>query len=425
MGFIFYSAAGQEPLPEQADVVFACVPVWGEVEKAKGQYDWDIPQIKGVADLARKHGRRWAIRIMPSFQGHKHPIPKWLVEAGVRLLPPDPKWLAHFAQKDLYEPEWWNPQYAAAYGDFVRAFGKRFNGEPGLEFIDMRYYGFWGEGHRFGSTVPWPKEVSKRELLKRFIDLHVAAFPTTPLVVQTARDQEESYPDATAIDYALSKGCWMRRDGFGGYIDPRETRLIEAQWKTHPLVAENGAAYADYLAGKVAGWTMERVVDEMLAHHVNYFPMGWGLQDWQALHAQRPDLVKKASLQIGYRLVVTEASWPPLARPGESLEVRTVWRNIAVGCVPFPWHPALYLLEPDSGRQVARAVHREADPRAWLAGHDEALRFPLDVPAEIRPGRYAVAVGIEDNRGEPLVALGIEGGDAKHRFLLGHLEVGK
>jgi hypothetical protein len=49
----------------------------------------------------------------------------------------------------------------------------------------------------------------------------------------------------------------------------------------------------------------------------------------------------------------------------------------------------------------------------------------LDVPAEIRPGRYAVAVGIEDNRGEPLVALGIEGGDAKHRFLLGHLEVGK
>jgi hypothetical protein len=217
----------------------------------------------------------------------------------------------------------------------------------------------------------------------------------------------------------------MRRDGFGGYIDSRETRLIEAQWKIHPLVAENGAAYADYLAGKVAGWTMERVMDEMLAHHVNYLPMGWGLQDWQALHAQRPDLVKKASLQIGYRLVVTEASWPPLARPGESLEVRTVWRNTAAGRLPFPWHPAVYLLVPDSGRQVARVVHRETDPRTWVAGHDEALRFPLAVPAEIRPGRYAVAVGIEDNRGEPVVALGIEGGDAKHRFLLGHLEVGK
>lgn len=58
MGFIFYSNTGQEPLPEQADVVFACVPVWGQVEKAKGQYDWDIPQIQGVADLAARHGRR-------------------------------------------------------------------------------------------------------------------------------------------------------------------------------------------------------------------------------------------------------------------------------------------------------------------------------------------------------------------------------
>ena len=138
MGFIFYSSDGRERLPEQADVVFACVPVWGQVEKAQGQYDWDIPQIKGVADLAARHQRRWAIRIMPSFQGHKQPIPAWLVEAGVKLFPADPKWLAQFGQQDLYEPEWWNPLYCDAHAEFVRAYGRRFDGAPGLEFIDMR-----------------------------------------------------------------------------------------------------------------------------------------------------------------------------------------------------------------------------------------------------------------------------------------------
>ena len=39
-------------------------------------------------------------------------------------------------------------------------------------------------------------------------------------------------------------------------------------------MAENGAAYADYLAGKVSEWTIDRVVEEMLAHHLGCFPTG-------------------------------------------------------------------------------------------------------------------------------------------------------
>jgi hypothetical protein len=305
----------------------------------------------------------------------------------------------------------------------VRAYGRRFDGAPGLEFIDMRYYGFWGEGHRFGATQPWPPEVDKRKLMQRFIDSYVAAFRKTPLVVQTARDRDEPYPEATAIDYALAKGCWMRRDGFGGYIDEKETRLLQAHWQQHPLVAENGAGYADYLAGKVAGWTIDRIVDEMLAHHVSYFPMGWGLRDWDALLQQRPDLVKKASLRVGYRFEVTKASWPRAVKPGQSFALETVWRNSAVACLPFRWHPAAYLLDPDRGQPVARAVHAQADPRAWTAGREELLPLTLSVPAEIKPGRYAVAVGIEDDRGEPAIELGIEGNDGQKRFVLGHADV--
>jgi hypothetical protein len=423
MGFIFYSSSGRERLPEEADVVFASVPVWGQVEKARGQYHWDIPQIKGVADLAAQNQRRWAIRIMPSFQGHKQPIPAWLLESGVKLHAPDPKWLAHFQQRDLYEPEWWHPLYQEAHAEFVKAYGKRFDGESGLEFIDMRYYGFWGEGHRFGATQTWPAAVNKRELMKRFIDMYVTAFRKTPLVVQTARDHEEPYPEGTAIDYALSKGCWMRRDGFGGYLDQQESRLIKNHWQKHPLVAENGAAYADYLAGKIPGWTIDRIIEEMLAHHISYFPMGWGLRDWRALVQKRPDLVKQASLRIGYRLIVAQASWPETVKAGDSFRVKTVWRNRGVACCPFRWHPAVYLRYPESGQLIGRAVHGGADLRTWVEGREESLSFTISVPNKIKPGRYGVAVAIEDQQGTPAIDLGIEGNDGGKRFLLGQIRV--
>jgi hypothetical protein len=422
-GFLFYSTSGRERLPDQADVLFACVPVWGQVEKTKGQYDWEIPQIKGVADLAARHQRRWAIRIMPSFQGHKQPIPGWLVDAGVKLLAPDPKWLAHFNQQDLYEPQWWHPLYRDAHAQFVKAYAQRFDNQPGLEFIDMRYYGFWGEGHRFGATEPWPSDVNKRELMKRFIDMYVSFFRKTPLVVQTARDLGEPYPEGTAIDYALEKGCWMRRDGFGGYLDEKETRLIQARWRQHPLVAENGAAYADYLGGKVSGWTIDRVVDEMLAHHVSYFPMGWGVRDWEALLQQRPDLVKRASLRMGYRLVVTQASWPEQVKAGESFVLQAIWRNTAVAAFPFRWHPAVYLLATVRGQPVARAAHIQADPRTWVEDQGESLLFTISVPDQLQPGRYAVAVAIEDEHGVPAITLGIDGDDGQKRFVLGQVEV--
>ncbi|MCU0874168.1 MAG: DUF4832 domain-containing protein, partial [Pirellulaceae bacterium] len=112
-----------------------------------------------------------------------------------------------------------------------------------------------------------------------------------------------------------------------------------------------------------------------------------------------------------------------VATPGQAFTLETVWRNSAVACLPFRWHPAVYLLDPDRGQPVARAIQAQADPRTWTDGREEPLPFTLSVPAEIKPGRYAVAVGIEDDRGEPAIELGIEGNDGQKRFVLGYADV--
>ena len=178
MGFVFYGP--QDPLPETADVIFICNTVWGQVEPEPGVFKWDVDEIRFARAIAEKYDRRLAIRLPPSFQNHEHVIPKWLVDKGVRQFPCRPEVLKDFGFKSLLEPEWWNPAYVEAFEKFVKAYAKAFDGDPRLDWVDMRYYGFWGEGHRFNATVPWPRDVDRRKLLTRFIDAHRAAFSKTP-----------------------------------------------------------------------------------------------------------------------------------------------------------------------------------------------------------------------------------------------------
>ena len=49
----------------------------------------------------------------------------------------------------------------------------------------------------------------------------------------------------------------------------RSAEYEPGHWQQHLLVAENGKAYADYLAGTVPGWTINRVIEEMLDYHVS------------------------------------------------------------------------------------------------------------------------------------------------------------
>ncbi|HEY3321625.1 MAG TPA: DUF4832 domain-containing protein [Planctomycetota bacterium] len=432
MGLVLYSSDGREAIPDEADIVYTSVPVWGEIEEEEGRYNWYVPHIKGVIDAALKANRRVALRIMPSFQNNKNAIPKWLQKKGVKLFPADEKWLAGMGQKDLYEPEWWNGKYIDAYEKFVKAYAEKFDGAPWLEYVDIRCYGFWGEGHRFGASVPWPKNVNKRELLKKFIDMHLAAFKKTRLVVELARDKDEPYPQGTAIDYALEKGCWMRRDGFGGFMHKEESALINEFWKTRPLIAENGWGYRETLAKNPSPQPpppggegeIDKLINEMLAHHTNYFPMGWNAADWKALKEQRPDLVKKIVLRNGYRFVVTQASWPGSAKKGERITIQTSWKNFGVGRLPLKCAPAVYLMDRDEPVK-GRCLTKDVDVRTWYDGEAQQVAFEITVPNDIKPGDHQIAAAIEDQNGTACIELGIVGDDGQKRYVLGTISIAK
>jgi hypothetical protein len=374
-----------------------------------------------------------AIRLLTSFQNTPCPIPHDLVDKGVKLFPKavaaNDDLLSEW-DVDFYEPEWWHPEYIKAYRNMVEAYGKALDGNPRLAWIDMRFYGYWGEGHRFHATVPWPDDIDKREWCKSRLDEFRAAFKKTPLVMETACDENTPYPEGTAIDYAVDHGLWMRRDGFGNYVSPEESAYLKANWKRSLIVAENAQSLDNFLNGKVRKWwdenakptTIDQLFDEIFDHHVNYFPLGWSQQAYELVERERPDLWKKASLKTGYRMIVAEASWPKTASASGAVDFTTTWRNTAVGRLPFPYVPTLYLLDAD-GKAVAKAAQPAADATKWYENEGHAVEFKLTLAEGIAPGEYKVAVGIEDENAKPAIRLGIDGDDGQRRHVLGTISL--
>jgi hypothetical protein len=425
MGLLYY---GLGDIPDVADTLYVWVETWDLVQPEPGKFNWDLPQITNVIAACQKTGRQAGMRILPDFHPVNHPLPKWLRDAGVRLFPRQDENLKKGEMPSNYEPEYWHPAYIAAYEELVRGMAKRFDGEPWLAFIDMRFYGFWGEGHRYHAAFPWPKDVDKRKLIERYQNFFFKYFHKTPLTIETATDEKTPFPQGTAVDVAVAKGCWMRRDGFGPFISPGETRFIEDHWKHSLVVAENGLPYTSFLNLEVKkAWTpnspvmtIDEVLDQMFEHHVNYYPLGWGAADYKALKEKRPDLIQKVSMEAGYRFEVAEAEWPKTPAAGSPLIVRTLWTNSAVGRLPFPRVPVLYLID-SNGLTVRKEKASDADPAQWFAGTNYPIVFSLKTPSH--PGVYRVAVALEDTHGQADIALGMEGNDGGKRYVLGKIEI--
>ncbi len=296
-----------------------------------------------------------------------------------------------------------------------------------MAWIDIRCYGFWGEHHRYGATHPWPDSLDKRELIKTFIDWHFEAFNKTPLVVQTAGDKGEPYPKGTAIDYAIEKGSWMRRDGFGRFLKPEHKSLLQKHWKHSLVVAENGDSIRALLDGKIEDHqnpenspvTVDDMYDQMFECHANYTPLGWGIDGYKALRDERPDLLKEMSLKTGYRFVIEKASWPKAVHTNDEFTIKTTWKNTAVGRLPYTHTPVAYLRNAN-GDIIASDKCESVDMTKWYKGNTYETKFSFSAP---KKGDYAILIGVENEQGKPAIKLGIQGEQDNNKYFLGIIPV--
>src|SRR3954462_9343974 len=110
---------------------------WSQLEPQPGKYRWEI--IDSALAEAHGHNQRPAIRLMP--YDDKHPLPDWYIHSGARRAnKPSDK------DGEIWSPDSGDPIFVKSWTAIVTEMGKRYDGNPDLNHVDISTVGYWGEG---------------------------------------------------------------------------------------------------------------------------------------------------------------------------------------------------------------------------------------------------------------------------------------
>lgn len=371
---------------------------WQQLEPEQGKYRWDV--IDTALDEARRHHQTLAIRLMPYDQGH--PLPEWYRNSGARRInKPEDK------DGKVWSPDSDDPSYMKHWGALVREAGKRYDGHPFLDTVDISTFGYWGEG-----WGPYPPSWEKQKAL---LDAYFDAFRKTPLMVNI--DVLDS------LIYAVNRGagwrldCWGDMGGFGRNFShmldryPQYVARVPDGWRHGPVSLETCWVPGFW---KDKGWDLDYILEQAVRWHATSINIKSSAipADWKA---KFDEFQKK----LGYRFVLRRFEYPRVARAGQMMPVTMWWLNAGVAPAYRPYQLALQLA---SGAEKT-TLRLAADVTTWLPG-DAVVEQSAYVPPELKPGKYRVRVGLLDARTlEPAIRLAIEGRQADGWYDVGEITV--
>jgi hypothetical protein len=358
---------------------------WADVEAERGKYNWQV--IDDVIAAWKPRGATVAFRVMTcnAHSAGYYASPKWLFDSGCKGFEylvggDDPT--SGGKRIPRIEPDYADPIYLARHGEFLKALGERYDGNPGVEFLDIGSYGVWGEWH---TTHP-----AQVEVRKQIVDLYLQAFRRTPVVFMS--------DDAEVLKYALAHGTGFRRDGVGSpwheqnWIGSKKYAGVPDMadtWQRAPVVFEWFGNY-EYLQSK--GWSFDAAVNFMLSNHVTLINYNIGRFPPEAM----PQLETLARL-AGARLVLREVAHEKELTPGSVLHLQMKWANLGVGKLYRPY-TLQFTLTDSSGRVCLKSDGKTA-PEQWVPG-EYPIAESLQLPVTTQSGEYTLKVGVMDPTGQ-------------------------
>ena len=370
---------------------------WSQLEPEAGKYRWEI--IDSALAEAHRHGQRLAIRLMP--YDNKNALPDWYFKSGARR--------ANKPQDEdgkIWSPDSADPIYVKSWSAIIAEMGKRYDGHPDLNHVDISTVGYWGEG--WGPYLPdWAVQ-------QQLIDVYLHAFTRTPLLMNF--DQLEALVYGTKHGAGWRLDCWgdMGRPfkNFAHMLDLYPEQIARGQiqdvWRTAPVALETCGVPESW---KRWGFDLKPILDQALRWHASTINIKSSHipPDWKAAF----DEFQK---QIGYRFVLKRFEYPTTVKAGEMAQVNMWWFNAGVAPVYRD-----YLLALRVGDAVIPLP--DADVRQWLPG-DSIYEKTAYVPRELKPGKYRVRVALLDPRTRnPAIRLAITGRESDGWYDAGEITV--
>jgi len=395
------------PKPEFPDTSVAyCRWYWEAIEPERGTFRWEIIDL-AIAE-ARAHGQRLAIRLMPYDEADKHPIPKWYRESGAKR--------ANSSQdKDgkIWQPDFSDPLYLRYWGELVAEAGKRYDGNPVLDTVDISSVGYWGEG--------WSPYVPRFPSQKALIDIWIAAFPHTELLM--------NFDEPEALAYGTSRGAGWRLDCLGDmrtasankYFEPEMLDVYPQQvvragiqnvWQHHPVSLETCGTPASW---KNDGFDVDYILNQALRWHITTLNV-----KSSPIPVEWKSKFDEFQRKMGYRFILRRLEYPKVARAGSMMPIHMWWLNDGVAPIYREYQLAVQL-KSTTDRAILQVP---AKVREWLPG-DAVVDEPLYIPADLTPGTYSVRIGLLDpNTGKPAIQLAMEGRQPDGWYEMGAIQIG-
>ena len=296
---------------------------WSKLNPAKDVYDWT--ELDKLLDALAEHNMGYALRVLPyspSFvKGNDTPeeeydwTPKFVYEMGAKKITATVQWNGYRATV----PVWDDPIYLQAAKDFGTALAQKYDGDPRIEYIDIRSFGEWGEWHAShldGSEMP--SEAIQIDLL----DHYASVFKKTLLVLPSSGMGD-------VYTYALSLGITKRDDGFIS-IPGRPDSLVRAYEANLPTIAENQAGYAtllnnnDIIPGGYLKWTPQRWVDAITTAHLTYYVLDQDSDEGYKFYKENKALADSMSKVIGYNFTVESAELETVASTKDTMSTLNI-----------------------------------------------------------------------------------------------------
>ena len=279
---------------------------WNKLNPAKGVYDWT--ELEKLLNALAEHNMGYALRVLPytpSFIKSDFPpqeeydwTPPFVYEMGAKKIQIDLRGTDYHA----YAPVWDDSIYIWAAKEFAKALAEKYDGDPRIEYIDIRTFGEWGEWHTshiLGSEMP------ADSVLIDMLDYYASLFKKTQLVLPS-----NGFGDV--YTHALELGITKRDDGFIG-IPGRPDTLLRAYNANLPTIAENIAGYKtmltydDLIPGGNQKWTPQRWVDAITTAHLTYYVLDQDNDCGYNFYKDNKALADSMSKVIGYNFTVTQA----------------------------------------------------------------------------------------------------------------------
>lgn len=380
-----------------------CRWFWEKLEPEQGKVRWEIIDL--ALEEARRHQQTLAIRLMPYDEAH--PLPEWYRQSGAKRAnkPSD-------SDGKIWQPDFGDPLYRKYWGALVAEAGRRYDGHPSLDTVDVSSIGYWGEG--------WSPYMPTFESQKALTDIYFDAFRLTPLLMNF--DQERALAYSTGRGSGWRLDCWgdMRTSSDEIYFPPEMLDIypqqiiragIQEAWKHGPVSLESCWVPGHW---KKEGWDVDYILEQALRWHVTSVNI-----KSSAIPIEWKEKFDEFQKRMGYRFILRRLQTPAKIQAGQMMPVKMWWLNAGVAPVYRKYSLALQLKSPTQEQLLITDV----DLHQWLPG-DALWEKSLFVSKDLKPGLYQLRVGLLDPRTlRPAIHLAIKGREEDGWYLLGDIKI--